>query len=290
MPDDLDLRDLDRRYEPDPAFRDALRRRVQQVVDVGASTTTPTTTVPPEEDVIMLTDTRTEAPESSPKRRWLLPAVAAAVGVAIVAGIALAGGSDDGDEQPSASSAVVFEDDFSDETAPWESLLDGMRIEDGEMIWNITPAGQTEFLKPEPTETRLQDSEMTATVVSADPDSTVGLYCRKGIANQDAYYFFRLAPQGALIGVLPPETDTPALTLAEDPAFVRPDGPFELTARCVDEGGVAQLTMLVDGAVVLEGTHDDPLRDGYGALEVTAGATGSVESEVRWDDVTITAR
>jgi hypothetical protein len=290
MPDDLDLRDLDRRYEPDPAFRDALRRRVQQLVDASnASTSTPTTTVPPEEDVLMLTDSRTEAPESSPKRRWLLPAAAAVV-LAVIVGVAVVSGGDDGDEQPSASSAVVFQDDFSDESAPWESLLDGMRIEGGEMIWNITPAGQTEFLKPQTTEARLQDSEVTATVVSADADSTVGLYCRKGIGNQDAYYFFRLAPQGAVIGVLPPEADSPAVTLAEDPAYVRPDGPFELTARCVDEGGAAQLTMLVDGAVVLEGTHDDPLRDGFGALEVTAGAPGSAASEVRWDDVTITAR
>jgi hypothetical protein len=131
--------------------------------------------------------------------------------------------------------------------------------------------------------------EVTAAVASVDPDSTVGVYCRKGVSNQDFYYFFRSAPQGVSVGVVPPGSTAPVQMLGEADV-ARPDGPFELTARCVDEDGVAQLTMLIDGDVVLEATHDEPLPEGFGALEVQAGPRGSAPSEVRWDEFTVSSR
>ncbi len=287
MPDDLDLRDVHTRHEPDPAFRLALRRQVQAIV-AGASDKPTTTSDPSEEDVIMLTDTRTEVPGTAPpKRRWLIPAAAAAVMVAVVAGVALTAGDEEGDgESTTANSSVVFHDDFSDADGGWETLLDGMRVEEGHQVWTLSP-GRSQFLRPGLDQQRLADTEVTAWVAATDPDSTLGVYCRKGVTNQDFYYFFRVAPQGAVIGVLPQQSGAPAQQLAEAPDLARPSGPFEITVRCVDEAGVAQLTMLIDGDVVLEATHDEPLPAGYGALEVQAGGPGSADSEVRWDEFTI---
>jgi hypothetical protein len=253
----------------------------------------PTTADPDEEDLIMLTETRTE-PSGGPRRtpRWRLPAAAAAAVavVAVAAGIAITAGDDDDDEGgfATAESSIVFHDDFSDDTGAWDTA-DYVRVEDGEQVWTISSPGQIEFIKPLPTEYRIVDMDVTAVVASVDPDSTVGVYCRKGSGNQDFYYFFRVAPEGAVIGVLPPESNTPADILAENPTFVRPSGPFEITARCVNNGGVAELTMLVDGQVVAEATHDAPLADGFGAIEVQAGAPGSQPSDVRIDEFTVAA-
>ena len=129
-------------------------------------------------------------------------------------------------------------------------------------MWNITSLSLVEFLKPLPSVPRVADMEVTADVASVDPDSNVGLYCRKGIGDQDAYYYFRLAPQGAVIGVLPTESAAPARVLAENPGVTRPTGPIQLTAQCIDDAGVAQLTFLLDGEAIAEATHDSPLRPG----------------------------
>ncbi len=289
MLDDLDLRDVHTRHEPDAAFRLALRRQVQAIVGVRDAAVRTDTTEPSEEELIMLTDTRTEVPGPSPRtRRWFLPAVAAVL-AALIAGVALTAGDDGEGETPTASSSVVFHDDFSDAGGDWETLFDSMRVEDGHQVWTVSPPGQIDFLRPAVTESRLTDMEVTAAVASVDPDSTVGVYCRKGVSNQDFYYFFRSAPQGVSVGVVPPGSTAPVQMLGEADV-ARPDGPFELTARCVDEDGVAQLTMLIDGDVVLEATHDEPLPEGFGALEVQAGPRGSAPSEVRWDEFTVSSR
>ncbi len=291
MRDDLDLRDLHGRHEPDPAFRRELRRRVEAIAAGGPLLAAETDLNDDEEDLIMLTDTRTEEPAEKPRaRRWYLAAAAAAVVVAVGAAVVTTTDNDDndGDSTITAGNDVVFHDAFDDESGRWDGV-DDIRTEGGQQIWTISTLGQREFTRPLAVDERIVDTEVTAEVGSTDPDSTVGVYCRKGANNQDFYYYFRLGPSGAVIGVLPPESGSPAEVLATAPDVASPIGPFTLAARCVDTAGEARLELLLDGEVVVEATHDAPLPAGFGALEVQAGPAGSAPSEVHWDDFTVSA-
>ncbi len=290
MRDDLDLRELHGRHEPDPAFRRELRRRVEAIAAGGPRLAADTDLNDDEEDLIMLTDARTEEPVEKPRtRRWYLAATAAAVVVAVGAAVVTTTDNDNDDDSTiTAGNDVVFDDAFDDESGRWEGV-DDIRTEGGQQIWTISTPGQVAFTRPLAVDERLVDTEVTAEVRSTDPDSTVGVYCRKGANNQDFYYYFRLGPSGAVIGVLPPESGSPAEVLATASAVASPTGPFTLAARCIDAGGEARLELLLDGEVVVEATHDAPLPAGFGALEVQAGAAGSAPSEVHWEDFTVTA-
>ena len=276
---ELDLRGLHGRHEPDPAFRLALREQVATVVRDGTSTTDDDRSDHREEP-LMLTDTRTADPALPPRRSRTVRVAAAAafVVVAIGAGL-LARSADDGNPIASGDD-VVFEDAFDDEAGRWQTERE-IRIEDGDQVWELA-AGQRLHLRPLANEERLLDMETTAEVAAVDTDSTVGVHCRKGAQNEDAYYFFRLAPTGASIGVLPLDQSAAGEVLATNDV-VRPTAPFTLTARCVDVAGQARLSLLLDGDVVLEATHDEPLGPGFGALEVQAGGPGSDPSQVRWE-------
>ena len=280
MPE-LDLRDLHRRHEPDPEFRRALRARVAATVHATTADDDPTDH---REEPVMLTDTRTEAPEQPPRRsRTML--VAAAVVVVSVAAALLIGSSDDDGSPIASESGTAFEDSFDDDSGRWQTERE-IRIEGGVQVWELS-AGQRLHLRPLAAEERLLDMETTAEVAGVDADSTVGVHCRKGAQNEDAYYFFRLGPSGASIGVLPPDQSTAGEVLADND-LARPPAPFTMTARCVDVDGRAVLSLLLDGEVVLEATHDEPLGPGFGALEVQAGAPGSDPSRVRWDAFAVT--
>jgi hypothetical protein len=286
---ELDLRDLHGRHEPDPAFRRALRERVVTVGRQHPSTTEANTD--PREEPVMLTDTRTDGPDDPRahqrgRRRSLFAAAAALVAIAGIAAALLDRSSDD-DRSPIASGTdVVFEDDFDDETGRWQTE-EGIRIEGGQQVWQLG-AGQRLHLRPLAAEQRLLDMETTAEVSAVDMDSTVGVHCRKGAQNEDAYYFFRLGPTAASIGVLPLDQSAAGEVLATED-LPRPPAPFTLTARCVDVSGRAELSLLVDGDVVLEVTHDEPLGPGFGAIEVQAGAPGEDPSQIRWEGFAVSS-
>ena len=290
MTDDLDLRALHGRHEPDPAFRAALRQSVEEVV-AGRPARVGGTDLDEGEDLIMLTDTRTEPQEATPSRgrRWFIAVAAAAAVVAIAAAVVARSG--DGDEDGATITAdadVLLEDTFDDDGGNWRSDPD-VSIEDGQQVWAISVAGQLVHLRPLAADDPIVDMEVTAEVAAADPASTIGVHCRKGPSNNDYYHYLRVGPAGAIIGVLPAEGSTPAQVLATDPDVVRPTGPFTMAARCVDVGGVTQLTLLLDGDPVLDATYDAPLPPGFGGLEVQAGPRGSAPSEVRWERFTFAA-
>ena len=291
MTDDLDLRDLHGRHEPDPAFRLALRGRVEAVV-TGRPARLGGTDVDEREDLIMLTDTRTE-PEAATRSRgrgWFIAVAAAAAVVAIAAAVVARSG--DGDEDDGATitadADVLLEDTFDDDSGNWRTDPD-VSLEGGQQVWAISVAGQLVHLRPLAAVDPIVDMEVTAEVASVDRASTIGVHCRKGPSNNDYYHYLRVGPAGAVIGVLPAEGSTPAKVLATDPDVVRPSGPFTLAARCIDVGGVTQLTLLLDGDPVLEATYDTPLPAGFGGLEVQAGPRGSAPSEVRWERFTFAA-
>jgi len=286
MPDDLDLRAVHRRHEPDPAFRSALRLRVEETL-AGRPGALGSTDVDHQEDLIMLTDTRTEATAvKPPKGKWLLGVAAAAAIVAVVAAaVARSDGDDDG-SRIAADADVVFQDDFDDDAGRWPSDVD-VTLEGGQQVWAVSTAGQLVHLRPLASDEPRVDMEVTAEVAAVDPDSTIGVHCRKGPAYNDYYHYFRVGPAGAVIGVLPAVGSTPAQVLATAPDLRAPSTPFTLGARCIDVGGVTQLTLLLDGEAVLDATYDTPLPAGFGGLEVQAGGSGSAPSEVRWERFTV---
>ena len=283
---DMDLRDLHGRHEPDPEFRRALRDRITTIVERPQPWTTDADIDPlHEKDIIMLTDTRPETDAPKAPRRWW-PAVAATALLAVGVTAALVGTTGD-DSSIATGTAVVFEDGFEDDSGGWQRD-DAVRVEDGQQVWTL-PAGQRLHLRPLALDDRLVDMEVSAVPVSADPETAIGVHCRKGPQNEDFYYYFRLGPDGASIGVLPEDRSATGRVLASAPDFERPTGSFTLTARCVDAAQQARLTLLVDGEPVLDATDDEPLPAGYGAIEVQAGGLGAEPSEVRWARFTVKA-
>ena len=231
----------------------------------------------------MLVEDRPQTSKAPRRRRpFLLAAAAAAVAVVIGAAVVIAGDGDDEATVAVGRGATVFDDRFDDGSGAWQDDPE-VTIEDGRQVWRVTAPGQKVHLRPEALTERLVDMEVTAEVATRDETSTVGVYCRKGLGDQDFYYYFRVGPGGASIGVLPEIPGTPGETLNAAPNVVAPEAPFSLTARCVDVEGVSHLTLLVDGEPVLEATYDRPIPPGFGALEVEAGAPGSPASEVAWD-------
>ena len=284
MPE-LDLRGLHARHEPDPAFRRALRAQVAAVARQHPETDDDQ--ADQREEPVMLTETRTEAPEQPPRRSRTVLVAAAATLVVVAVGAALLSRSSDDGSSIASGADVVFEDSFDDDAGRWQTEPE-IRLVGGRQLWELG-AGQRLHLRPLAAEERLTDMETTAQVASTDPDSTLGVHCRKGAQNEDAYYFFRLAPTGASIGVLPLDTAAAGEVLATDADLRRPATPFTITARCVDVGGRAELTLLVDDEVVLEATHDEPLGPGFGALEVQAGGPGSAPSQVAWEGFAVSS-
>ena len=280
MTDDLDLRSLHQLHVADPAFRAALRDRVAAVLEDPESSE-------PIKEIVVLTD---EPQKTAPpaKRRGTLLAVAAALLLLVLVVGALRLGGDDDDGQETAAGAgdrLVFVDDFDDDSGAWNPDVD-VSIQGGQQRWRVSTPGQKLHLLPRALADRLVDMEVTATFAAVDAGSRVGVECRKGPGNEDYYYVFRLGPDGATIGVLPPEPDAPGKTLAQTDAAV-PATPFTLTARCVDRGGVSTLTLLLDGETVLEGTYDEPLPAGVGGLEVQAGIGDAPPSAVDVDRFTV---
>ena len=283
MNDDLHLRPLHRHHEPDPAFRRALRAHVLEVLQ--PSTQSPASGGPNDEgEIIMLVEDRRQSSEAPRRRRpFLLAAAAAAVVLVIGAAVVIIAG--DGDDEATVAvgrGATVFDDRFDDGSGAWQPDPE-VTIEDGRQVWRVTSPGQKVYLRPEALTERLVNMEVTAEVATLDEASSVGVYCRKGAVAEDFYYYFRLGPGGASIGVLPEVRGTPGETLNAAPDVFAPEAPFSLTARCVDVEGVSHLTLLLDGEPVLEATYDRPIPPGFGALEVQAGAPGSPPSEVAWD-------
>lgn len=146
MSDELDLRNLQGRYEPDPAFRLALRRQVEAIVHVDALPTPSADSTATKEDLIMLTDERTQLVEvSTPTRRWLLPAAVVAI-IAGVAAVALVTNDDDGGGEtttfasPTASTpAAVTEPTTPAGPQPIEDLDGEAALEPG--TYSIDPDG-----------------------------------------------------------------------------------------------------------------------------------------------------
>jgi hypothetical protein len=288
MPDDLDLRGVHDRHEPDPVFDRELRARVLAVLTdhspIGEADLDPDG----REDIIMLTSTPTEKAAPPRRRRSrLVPIAAAAAVVAIVVAIAARSGEDGEDRsRVAAGGDAVFDDTFDDDAGRWKSDPE-VSLEGGQQVWAIATAGQLVHLRPLAQDEPRRDMEVTAEVASLDPDSTIGVHCRKGPANNDYYHYFRIGPAGAVIGVLPVEGSTPAEVLASDPAQPVPAAPFTIGARCTDAGGSTQLVLLLDGEPVLDASYDTPLPPGFGGLEVQAGARGSAASEVRLERFTL---
>jgi len=230
----------------------------------------------------MLVEDRPQTSKAPRRRRpFLLAAAAAAVAVVIGAAVVVAGDDDDATVAVGRG-ATVFDDRFDDGSGAWQPDPE-VTIEDGRQVWRVTSPGQKVYLRPESLTERLVNMEVTAEVSTLDEASSVGVYCRKGAVAEDFYYYFRLGPGGASIGVLPEVRGTPGETLNAAPEVVAPEAPFSLTARCVDAEGVSHLTLLLDGEPVLEATYERPIPPGFGALEVQAGPPGSSASEVAWD-------
>ena len=286
MSDDLDLRALDQRHEPDPAFRRSLR---EQVI---ATLAAPATIHEPELlEAIVLTEERPDTHVARRRRTALAVAAVIVVIAAAAVGAVVLAGDDDGSDVAAVHQAV-FDDRFDDASGNWQDDPD-VTIDGGVQSWTITIPGQSVILRPQAMTEPLVDTEVRAEVAAIDQGSRAGVLCRKGTSEQDHYYFFRIGPEGAMIGVLPPDTagssPVPGESLATDTAVVPPATPFTITAQCIDTGGETQLTMLIDGEIVLEASTDISLPGGFGALEVQAGGQGSAPSDVRWDRFTVDA-
>lgn len=285
MPDDVDLRSVHRHHEPDPAFRAGLRARLaEEWLEHADSEHHPIH----QEDITVID---LQSPHTTRRgRRWypIIGVVAAAA--AVIAVLAVTTG-DDGDqdvgvvdrpdESTIAEGTVVFTDDFDDDRGQWTPDAD-VEIVDGEFRWRITPAGQNVQLRSGQAPD-LTDMRVGVAVAGTDPDSRIGLRCRQGPGENSWLYYLRLDPTTAVIGVVPPESaGTPSEVLAEKP-YVRPESPFEVSATCVDVGGVTELALEVDGEPVLSATYDDPIPDGTGTIDVQAGPEGSSASDVAFD-------
>jgi hypothetical protein len=254
--------------DPDRDFEDRVRRLVaaelhvpeREVVATRADAERPTTTEVVELDTTTITPTRIDR---NP-RFWFRTAAAVVLVAGVVAAIATVRRDEPGIS--AGSRETVFEDGFDDDSAGWTTgSSPGVVITTGggEQVWTLKSAGLREILRPFTMTEDISDMEVTADVISMDPGATVGVLCRKGqIAAEDGSYAFRLGGSGA--SIVGPEQTAP---LAADPTVAVPSGPFSLTGRCVDEDGVAQLEMLIDGEVVLTAHSESPLDGGVAGLE-----------------------
>jgi hypothetical protein len=283
MPDDLDLHVLDRRHEPDPAFRAALRSRVLDVL-------TTTDHYDTQGEITMLVEEdRTEeargpgdtgSRRSGRSRRPLLWGAAAAA-VALVAGAVVL--QDDGDAPLDLADATpVYEDGF-DAAGTWpKQPVPGVEITTGGGQQVLSMGRGTVQIVRAPGFEPFRDMVVALDVVSVGQGATVGVQCRKNPVNGEGnFYSFRLGPRGAELAF---NGGGRTELLASEPSAALPAGPFTMSIGCVDRDGDADLVMLLDGTEVLSFVHEDtPLTGGVAAIEVLA--EGDTEVEVVLDRI-----
>ena len=256
--------------DPDQAFEDRVRRLVAAELHtadryaVRSDLDEPKTTEVLELDTTTISATRHL--DRNP-RFWLRTAAVVVLVVGLLAAVAVA--RRDEPDVRSGTTATVFEDGFDDDSQGWTTgSSPGVTVATGggQQVWTLKSAGIREILRPFTMQDDLRDMEVTADVVSIDRGATLAVLCRKGqVAAEDGSYAFRLGGAGA--SIVGPEQTAP---LGSDPSVAVPAGPFSLTGRCVDVGGVTRLEMLIDGEVVLTAESDEPLRPGVAGIEAIA--------------------
>jgi hypothetical protein len=275
---------------PDDAVEARLRARLMaELAAAPGSTTDPATMGAPLATDVMELDTMTKvpAPPAHTAGRWLLIAAAVAI-VAILAAVAVTD-RDEASDVAMGSARTVFDDGFDDDSSGWiTEQTTGITVETGggRQTWRLTAAGASDVQRPLTLREQVLDTEVVAEVDSISPGATLGVLCRKGLsAPSDSFYSFRLGPAGASIFAL--GGDAGDRMLASDPSVAVPEGPFEVVVRCVDDDGVAQLQMAIDGEDVLTATDDVPLPAGVGAIEVQNGTDPSVDGEIVLDRLVV---
>jgi hypothetical protein len=216
---------------------------------------------------------------------------------ATLAMLALAGtagcGDDDGGSDPvpqAVEGDVIFRDALDDNRNGWLEVPQ-TPFRGGVYVWNEVPSGNVASAPDKLSGKSLPPGvAVSATVEQREGAALRMVACREngedGTRHHSAYQL-GIDGRQALIRLWY-EAGQPPKVLARETLDQPNDTPVTITGRCMPAGdGAVALSLLVDGEVAVETTHDEPLPNGEVGLHAGARADTDAPPSLAWDDFVV---
>ncbi|HEX2360449.1 MAG TPA: hypothetical protein VHI11_00100 [Jiangellaceae bacterium] len=198
---------------------------------------------------------------------------------------------------PITAGEVLFEDSFDDDRNGWGVVDDpeyGTTVFDGgDYVWAFK--GSVSHWLPEVLGTQYDNGELDmldvvvrseATIVEGD--GVAGVFCRENPDTDAEWQWYEFVARDGFAAIRLADLEGNLETLAETDEVSLPTGePIAFEAACVDSAdGVAQLSLALNGAPVLQAAHGDPLENGVSGLQAYTFPQHD-QLDIRWHEFTV---
>lgn len=230
--------------------------------------------------------------------------VRAGVGVVLVGALALVGCGDDDEsaeastfDAPSAGN-VLFEDALDSDAEGWGTVDNAelsLAFEDGDYVWSFHREPRPHVLPRQIGEAfdagtlEMRDVVVRASATADAGSAVFGVFCREVRDDDAEFEWYEMVVRDGFGAIRRADSEGNLDELASSDEIVVTDGePVAIEAACVDgDDGAVELTLSLDGKVVLQASDGDGLGNGGAGLGAYEAPHPSTSSVIRWHDFSV---
>jgi len=197
----------------------------------------------------------------------------------------------------SGPTAAIFEDPFDDDRNGWGILEDSefgsATYEDGDYVWDFS--GSLAHWIPEVLGAQYDRGELDMLDVIVRTEATIltgggviGVFCRETPDADAEWQWYEFVARDGYAAIRQADSEGNIEVLAETEDVALPTGqPIDFEAGCVDDAsGAAQLSLTLNGALVLDAVDDDPLGNGVSGIQAWTFPQHE-PMDVRWHEFAV---